>query len=381
VASHRKPQSPGFRLVGLRTSSGRLPALGLTTAALTSVALLAPAAQAEPTKPKPSLEEVQKKVDGLYHQAGVATQKYNAAKERTTTQRKHLDHLLDDVAKRTDQLNKARRELGSIAAAQYRTGGLSDTATLLLADDPQQYFDESHLMSRLTDRQKAAVDSYQKQQTATAKKRAEAARSLQDLTKSQATLRKSKEDVQKKLGSARKLLSKLTAEEKARLAAIERKKREAAERRARELARKQAAAAQQQQQQQQQSGSGTSTDLKSYAALGGKAVAFAKNQIGKPYVWGATGPDSFDCSGLTQAAWKTAGISLPRTTWDQVKVGKTVSADEALPGDLVFYYSDVSHVGIYIGNGNVIDAPKPGDNVRTVPMTYMPIHSVVRPVA
>ncbi|WP_255954140.1 C40 family peptidase [Streptomyces odontomachi] len=377
MASHRKTQSPGFRFGGLGTSSGRLPALGITTAALTSVALLASTAQAEPAKPKPSLEEVQKKVDTLYHQAGVATEKYNGAKERTTTQRKHLDHLLDDVAKRTDALNTARRELGSIAAAQYRTGGLSDTATLLLAKDPQQYFDESHLMNRLTDRQKAAVDTYQKQQTATAKKRAEASRSLQDLTKSQATLRKSKEDVQKKLGSARKLLSKLTAEEKARLAAIERKKREAAERRARELARKQAAAAQ----KEQQSGSGTSSDATSYAALGGKAVSFAKNQLGKPYVWGATGPDSFDCSGLTQAAWKTAGISLPRTTWDQVKVGKTVSAEEAQPGDLVFYYSDISHVGIYIGNGNVIDAPKPGDNVRTVPMTYMPIHSVVRPVA
>lgn len=377
MASHRKPPSPGFRLTGPRTTSGRLPAIGFTTAALTSVALLAPAAQAEPTRPKPSLEEVHKKVDGLYHQAGVATEKYNAAKERTTSQRKHLARLLDDVAKRTDQLNKARRELGSFAAAQYRTGGLSDTATLLLAEDPQQYFDASHLMNRLTDRQKAAVDTYQKQQTATAKKRAEASKSLADLTKSQATLRKSKEDVQKKLGSARKLLSKLTAEEKARLAAIEQKKREAAERKAQELARRQAAAAK----RAQQSGSGASSDLKNYAVLGGKAVSFARAQLGKPYVWGATGPDSFDCSGLTQAAWKTAGISLPRTTWDQVNVGKTVSADEAQPGDLVFYYSDISHVGIYIGNGNVIDAPKPGDNVRTVPMTYMPVHSVVRPVA
>jgi peptidoglycan DL-endopeptidase CwlO len=379
VASHRKPQSPGIRLAGPRLSPLGFPAIGVTTAALTSVALLASSAQAAPAKPKPSLEEVQKKVDDLYHQAGVATQKYNAAEERTTTQRKRVNHLFDAVAKRTDRLNEARRELGSIAAAQYRTGGVSGTATLLLADNPQQYFDDTHLMHLLTDRQKAAVDDYQKQQSTTAKMRTQASRSLQELTGLQTALRKSKEDVQRKLAAARDLLSKLTAQEKARLAAIEQKKEEVARAKARELARKQAEAAKNS--QGEQGGTGVSSGLKSYAVLGGKAVSFARAQLGKPYVWGATGPDSFDCSGLTQAAWKSAGISLPRTTWDQVKVGKTVSADAAEPGDLVFYYSDISHVGMYLGNGNIIDAPKPGDSVRIVPMTYMPIHSVVRPVA
>lgn len=388
MASHRKPRTPGSRVAGLRTSSV-LPAVGVTTAALTSMALLAQGAQATPAKPRPTLEEVQKKVDALYHDAGVATEKYNGAKERAATQRKRVDRLLDDVARRTDKLNKARRELGAIAAAQYRTGGVSDTATWLLADSPQQYFDESHLMNRLTDRQKAAVDDYEKQRTATAKKRTEATKNLQALTKSQTTLRKSKQDVQRKLGDARKLLSKLTAEEKARLAAIKRQKEEEARRKAQELARRQAEAAKRAQEQaaqerQQQdsgssSGSGGGTSAGSYATMGSKAVAFAKAQLGKPYVWGATGPSSFDCSGLTQAAWKSAGVSLPRTTWDQVDAGKTVPADEALPGDLVFFYSDISHVGIYIGGGNIIHAPKPGDNVETIPMTYMPIHSVVRP--
>lgn len=101
--------------------------------------------------------------------------------------------------------------------------------------------------------------------------------------------------------------------------------------------------------------------------------------MGKPYVWGATGPDSYDCSGLTQAAWKAAGISLPRTTWDQVKVGTTVTTANAQPGDLVFFYDDISHVGIYIGDGKMIHAPKPGANVRVESIYYMPIHSVVRP--
>jgi cell wall-associated NlpC family hydrolase len=366
VASHRRTQSQGIRIAGARIS----PALGLTTAALTSVVLLAPNAEATPAKPKPSLEAVQKNVDDLYHQAEVATQKYNATRERTTTQRVRVDHLLDDVAKRADKLNTARRELGSFAAAQYRTGGMSDMATLLLADDPQQYFDDNHLMSRLTNEQKSVVDDFEKQQIATAGKRTEASRSLQELTTSQATLRKNKEDVQKKLSSARTLLSTLTAQEKGRLAAAAKKKEEEARLRAQEIARKQA---------QQQAGTDGDTSSGSRAALAAKAVSFARSQLGKPYVWGATGPGSYDCSGLTQAAWKSAGVSLPRTTWEQVKVGTTVSVDQAQPGDLVFYFSDISHVGIYIGNGNVIDAPRPGKNVETIPMTYMPIYSVVRP--
>ncbi|GHH78785.1 glycoside hydrolase [Streptomyces sulfonofaciens] len=374
MASHRKPRNTST-LTGVRTPAALGPAVGITTAALTSVVLLAPSAGAAPSDPAPNLEEVQKQVDGLYHQAGVATQKYNAAKEHTAAQRKRVDRLLDDVAKRTESLNAARQELGSFAAAQYRTGGISGTATLLLADDPQQYFDDSHLMNRLTDRQKAAVDGFEKEQAATAKKRAEAAKSLTRLTDSQATLRETKEDVQKKLASARTLLSKLTAKEKARLAAIEKQKEEAAARRAQELAARQAAA---QREQEQSGSSGTATDH-NYAAMATKAIDFAKAQLGKPYVWGATGPDSFDCSGLTQAAWKAAGVSLPRTTWDQVKVGTTVPVDQARPGDLVFYFSDISHVGLYIGDGQVIDAPRPGKNVETIPMTYMPIYSVVRP--
>ena len=105
-------------------------------------------------------------------------------------------------------------------------------------------------------------------------------------------------------------------------------------------------------------------------------------QIGKPYVWGATGPGSYDCSGLTQAAWKAAGVSLPRTTYDQVNAGTTVPVSQAQPGDLVFFYDDVTHVGIYIGNGMMIHAPKPGAYVREESIYYdgdSAIHSIVRP--
>ncbi|MFG3636550.1 C40 family peptidase [Streptomyces huasconensis] len=413
MASHRKPRTRTVGMAGLAGIPGirTAPAVGITTAALTSVALLSQSAQAAPSAPgKPSLEEVRKKVDDLYHQAGVATQKYNAAKEKTEKQRKKVGRLLDHVAERADRLNEARQELGSFAAAQYRTGAVSHTATMMLAEDPQGYFDQNHLADRLTKRQKKAVDDYQTQQASATKQRAKAARSLETLSDSRDDLRTSKRAVQKKLGEARELLSELTAEEKARLAVIERQKERQAKRKAEELARKEAAeaerkrkaeeAAQKERKEQGEdtgsgsapgtdtgSGSGPGSDPGSgpgstdggYATKAAKVIAFAEAQIGKPYVWGATGPDSYDCSGLTQDAWKAAGITLPRTTWDQVKAGTTVKTADAKPGDLVFFYDDISHVGIYIGGGKMIHAPKPGAKVRVESIFSMPIHSMVRP--
>jgi len=383
LASHRKSRPAGTRVAGIRTPA-------LATAALTSVALLSQSANAAPAADgKPSLEEVEKKVDDLYRQAESATEKYNAAKEKTTKQRKNVDTLLDDVAKRTQKLNAEREQLGSFAAAQYRTGAAApDTATFLLADSPQDYFDQTQLMGRLTSRQKSAVDDYFTEQSATMKKRQEASRSLETLTATQSDLQTAKSTVQKKLSDARELLSKLTAEEKARLAAIQKQKEAEAARKAAELAKQQAAEEKAKEEAAAQdsgssSGSGsTSTSDSSYATKAEKALAFARAQIGKPYVWGATGPDSYDCSGLTQAAWKAAGVSLPRTTYDQVNAGTTVSLANAQPGDLIFFYDDISHVGIYIGNGMMIHAPKPGAYVREESVYYggeSIIHSVVRP--
>ncbi|WP_267242951.1 C40 family peptidase [Streptomyces sp. PR69] len=409
LASHRKPRG--------RTAIST-PAVGFTTAALAGVTLLssqnASASPAAPAEPKPSIEDVQKKVDDLYRQAGTATQKYNRAKEATAEQRREVGKLLDEAAERTEALNESRRALGGYAAAQYRSGAVAPTAALVFADSPQSYFDQTQLMERLSDRQRSAVSAYETERAAAAKQRAEAAKSLEALTASQETLRAGKQEVQAKLREARELLSKLTAEEKARLAEIERRKAEEARRKAEAQARAEAEAAaaaeadrerrraqEQQAQQEQQgqqgqqgqsqgSGTGSGTESGSgtasggdtdagYAAKAGKVLDFARAQLGKPYVWGASGPSSYDCSGLTQAAWRAAGVSLPRTTWDQVKAGKRVATEDLLPGDLVFFYDDISHVGIYIGDGMMIHAPKPGANVREESIYYMPIYGSVRP--
>ncbi|MFD0041797.1 NlpC/P60 family protein [Streptomyces anulatus] len=394
LASHRKPRTK------VRTTT---PAVGLTTAALASVTLLSTqSATAAPAEPKPAIEEVQKKVDALYRQAGTATQEYNRAKAASASQQTKVDTLLSDVAKRAEKINEARRALGSYAAAQYRNGGIAPAATFFLAENPQGYFDQSRLMDRATERQQKAVDEVRAQQASAAKKRAEAVKSLETLTETQATLASSKKDVQTKLTEARGLLSRLTAEEKARLAELERKKEAEAKEKAAKLAARQAAEAKERAQAEEKAreeaakesgdgsgtGSGTGTDPGSgtgsgtdsgYAAKAEKVLAFARAQIGKPYVWGASGPSSYDCSGLTQAAWREAGVTLPRTTWDQVEVGTRVATSDLKPGDLVFFYDDISHVGIYKGDGMMIHAPKPGANVREESIYYMPIYGSVRP--
>ncbi|HEY9368131.1 C40 family peptidase [Streptomyces sp.] len=385
LASHRKP----------RSTRPHSPAVGVTTAALASVTLLsAQSAGAAPAAPpKPTVEEVQKKVDDLYRQAGTATQEYNRAKEATDKQRGTVQTMLDEAAKRAESINESRQALGAYAAAQYRTGAVSPTAALIFADSPQSYFDQTQLMDRMSDRQRSAVAEFEVERAAAAKQRAEATKSLQSLTESQKALRTSKKAVQDKLAEARGLLSRLTAQEKARLAELERKREAEARRKAEEQARAEAAKAErlrqeaaERERQAEQPTTPTPTPEppatgggSTYATKAAKALAFARDQIGKPYVWGATGPSSYDCSGLTQGAWKAAGVDLPRTTWDQVKVGTRVATGDLLPGDLVFFYDDISHVGIYIGDGKMIHAPKPGAFVREESIYYMPIYGSVRP--
>ncbi len=123
----------------------------------------------------------------------------------------------------------------------------------------------------------------------------------------------------------------------------------------------------------------TTTTAAPVSSKAAAAIAFAKAQLGKPYVYGAEGPDAYDCSGLVQAAWKAAGVSIPRVTTDQFAAGTKVSTSQLQPGDLVFYYAGISHVGMYLGNGQIIHAPNARSVVKIVPVDSMPIAGATRP--
>ncbi|WP_327289149.1 C40 family peptidase [Streptomyces sp. NBC_01198] len=369
MATHRKTRTA--------TITAPRTAVGLTTAALATVTLFSETAGAAPAAPapQPSISAVKAKVDALLHQAEVATEHYNGAKEQASQQNATVNKLLAQAAQKTQTLNDSRRLLGQYAAAQYRSGGDDSTGRFLMATDPQDLLDQTHLVGLLGKRQKSAVESYRVQQAAATQQRIEAARSLATLTTRQAQLRTAKADVQTKLGAAQTLLNSLTAQEKERLAALQAKQEQEAKRKAAAIAAQEKAKAKT---AAKKSGS-TAPATPANASVAAKAIAFAHAQLGKPYVWGATGPASFDCSGLTQASYKAAGITLPRTTGEQVDVGTRVSTSDLQPGDLIFFYSDASHVGLYIGDGNMIHAPHTGTVVKVAPITEMPIYAAVRP--
>ncbi|WP_406421546.1 C40 family peptidase [Streptomyces sp. NBC_00873] len=347
MAAHRKPrQRP-------HTGSAARTAATLAFAGAATAAALPGSAHAEP---QPTPTRIKAAVDRLYHDAEVATEQYNGAKEKATAAAKSLNALRDEAARRTERLNASRNALGSLAAAEYRTGGLDPSVQLALSSDPDQYLQRASYVDRAADRQAAEVSNVQRQVTEIAQLRAEAKDELAALTARRADLKKHRTTVRARLADAQKLLDTLSPAERAEFERSDTARAAArADRSAPRL--------------------GTAQAPNARAA---EAVAFAYGALGKPYVWGATGPSSFDCSGLTQAAWRSAGVSLPRTTYTQINVGRNIPRSELAPGDLVFFYSGISHVGLYIGDGQMIHAPHPGAPVRIAPIDGMPFAGATR---
>ncbi|MFE0414486.1 C40 family peptidase [Streptomyces tendae] len=330
MASHRRPKQPSRTRVTV-----------LTTAAAAAVALSSQAANAAPSE-KPSKDEVKAKVDKLYEEAEQATEKYNGAKEKQEKLQKEISTIQDNVARGQEELNELRDGLGSMASAQYRSGGIDPSLQLFLSADPDNYLDKASTLDQLSGQQVEALKKIQTKQRDLAQQRSEASEKLKDLSATRTELGKKKKQVQGKLSSAQKLLNTLTAQERAALQQEEQRSNRASER--------------------QVLTGGNSTPASGRA---GAAFAAAQGKIGTPYVYGATGPSSFDCSGLTSWAYAQAGVGIPRTSQAQANYGTRISSMSDLQvGDLVFFFSDLHHVGLYAGNGQVLHAPRTGTNVR-----------------
>ncbi|NBE53446.1 C40 family peptidase [Streptomyces boluensis] len=349
MAAHRKPRHRSLSGHTARTAA----TLALATAA-TGTALEG-TGHAEPQL---TTAQVKAEVDRLYHEAEVATEKYNGVRERAEAAEERVDELQDEAARRTERLNSARTGLGSAATAQYRTSGIAPGLQLALDSDPENYLERALLADRAGSRQAVVIERVEGQLRALDGLRAAADRKSGELRAHRARLRDHKKDINRKLDSAKRLLDRLTAAERARIT-DGMHGGSASGRVSRDLPR---------------------GPVKAPTARAAQAVAYAYDAIGSPYVWGATGPDSFDCSGLTQAAYRAAGVSLPRTTYTQINAGQRVSRSELAPGDLVFFYSGISHVGLYVGNGKMIHAPNPNAPVRIAPVDSMPFSGATRVV-
>lgn len=353
MAAHRKPRQ--------RSAGGHT----VRTAATIALAGAATATGFDGTghaEPQLTPTQVKAKVDRLYQEAEAATEKYNGAKEKARAAESRLNTLRDQAARRTAQLNEARDGLGAIAAAQYRGGGLDPAMQLALSDDPDHYLDGAEFVERAGTRQAASVANVRRQLREIEQLRGAAHVELASLKSRQAELKRHKKTITGKLDAARRLLSRLPAAERAGVGADGIRASRASTGTRGDLATSAAATAQ---------------APNSRAAA---AVSYAYSKLGSPYVWGAVGPDAFDCSGLVQAAYRSAGLSLPRTTYAQIDAGRRVSRSELLPGDLVFFYSGISHVGLYIGNGQMIHAPNPSAPVRVAPIDQMPFAGATRVV-
>ncbi|MCX4982925.1 C40 family peptidase [Streptomyces sp. NBC_00572] len=373
MAAHRKPkQSP------LGGQAGRTAAT-LALASAATATLFEGSGHAEP---RPTTAQVKEKVDRLYEEAEVATERYNGAKEKADEARAAFERLRDEAARRTQRLNTARDGLGAMAAAQYRSGGLDPAVQLALTSDPDRYLERAALAEKAADRQAAAVSAVRRELAAVRQLRAESTGRLDALRGHETELRRQKAAVLGKLQAARTLLARLTAEERARYEAAEAGRdgsdRDGSGTTAGTSGTGGTATAATATTRADRSSGGDRGPVTAPNARAAQAVSFAHAQLGKPYVWGATGPSAYDCSGLTQAAWRAAGVSLPRTTYTQINAGRRVSRSQLAPGDLIFFYSGISHVGLYIGGGQMIHAPRPGAPVRVAPIDEMPFAGATR---
>ena len=240
-----------------------------------------------------------------------------------------------------------------MASAQYRSGGIDPSLALFLSSNPDDFLDKASALDQLSANQAEALQKIQGKQRTLAQERKEAQDKLKDLADTRKVLDDKKKEVQGKLSDAQTLLNSLTAQEKAALAADDARANRSDER------------------------PNLGKDVPA-SQVGAAALAAAKTQLGKPYIYGTTGMASWDCSGLTGYAYAQAGVHLPRTSQEQATRGTRIGRGDLKPGDLVLFFGDLHHIGLYAGNNMVLHAPHSGAVVRYESMNNMPFQFGVR---
>jgi cell wall-associated NlpC family hydrolase len=299
-------------------------------------------------EPKLSISEVQSRVDRLYEEAEAATEKAHESRIEVQATRDHLARVQKRLTDQKAELADLDQAMADYAITVYTSGGIDPTLQVMLSANPEDVLARSRSLDQVSRIQDAALRNAEVARVALAQTQAEVDQDLARLQDQLAKLAEAQKVANDRLAEAKKLLSSLKAKERARLAALQ-------EQRA-------AASA-------QASRSAVQTVPTSSGAAGpasgraGSAVSYALAQLGKPYVFGAAGPSSFDCSGLTMSAWAQAGVYLPHSASMQYSATARVSTSALQPGDLLFFYSDIHHVGIYVGGGTFVHAANPGDGV------------------
>lgn len=289
--------------------------------------------------PQPDVNQIRQQVNDLTSKYDQANQQYDAVAQQLSAATVKLSGL--DAAGKRDQASfgTMRTKVAQIAAASYENGNMTSIAGLLTSSNPQAVLSQASLLLQMSGSRNQQMQQF--------------------------------------LAQARQLSDTQQQEQRAAyaLAALKTRREQQKQRAAQLLSSKKATLASLTSQQQQavaatSIGAGGTT-VGAYtgptSTQAGKAIAFAYSALGTPYVWGGTGPGGYDCSGLVQAAWAAAGVSIPRDTYQQWAALPHIPASAIQPGDLLFY-DGIGHVAMYIGNGQIIDAPRSGLTVQRLPM-------------
>ena len=317
---------------------------------------------AAPSSAEPDVNTVQARVDHLYRQAEQASERYNSAREQLKHARTGLHAVRLDLAREQAKTEGVRKQVAASVVADYQGQSLS-TTQMFLSKDPDAFLQQLTTVSQYQDQQNQMMAEFASQAKQLELRQQAAARALAQVTTTVHQMAADKAEIDDKAHQAKELLGRLKTE---------------------------AARAQASRTQDASRGSSRAStspapspapapSAPAVSGRAGAAVSYALAHVGDAYVWGASGPSAFDCSGLTMMAWRQAGVSLPHSSSGQMSYGTPVSSSALRPGDLVFYYSPVSHVGMYIGNGKIVNAENPSVGVTIAPLHLMPYSGAVRP--
>ena len=316
-----------------------------TLAALLIVAGSLGLHSATPASAEPDIDTVKQRVERLYNQAEKASERYNAAKEQLKASEVRLKALNADLERQRKVVGDMRDEVASMVVDQYQGEGLSTASQVVFSSDAQSFLDNLNAVSSYNSQRGQVVREYGVQLKQLKLRKSAANDQVAALTKTREVLKEEKARIDDRAAKAKALLSKL--EEKQRMALM---------------------------------GGVTISDFPDIpGGRAGAAVRYAMAQVGDAYVWGATGPSAYDCSGLTMMAWAQGGVGLPHSSSAQQGSGRRIAESDLKPGDLVFYYSPVHHVGMYIGNGLIVHAANPSSGVRVAGLHSMPYMGATRP--